>query len=104
VTLLSTLLTLMYFWRLIQRMYFHEPAAGTPAAGDVLGTETVPDGGADGTDRDPAAGDWEPAIDAPSVGMTAVVVSAAIAAVALGFAAPAIEQFLEPTLQTLLTP
>ncbi len=89
VTLLSTLLTLMYFWRLIQRMYFYEPPEST-AAGDEPAAATMPDGGEES--------------DSPATGMVAVVVLAAVLAVALGFAAPAIEQFLEPTLQTLLEP
>jgi multicomponent Na+:H+ antiporter subunit D len=90
VTLLSTLLTLMYFWRLIQRMYFHE--LPTPqVAGDAPESSVAVDGGDAATDEETS-----------SLGMIAVVVVAAVVAVALGFAGPAIQQFLEPTLQTLL--
>jgi multicomponent Na+:H+ antiporter subunit D len=89
VTLLSTLLTLMYFWRLIQRMYFYEPPEATEVSDESAAT-TMPDGGEE--------------TDTSATGMVAVVVLAAVLAVALGFAAPAIEQFLEPTLQTLLEP
>jgi multicomponent Na+:H+ antiporter subunit D len=88
VILASTLLTLAYVARVVERMYFAEAPARTaePAPGAVS-----TDGG-----EPPATeeGDESPV----SPGMIAVVVLAAVAAVALGFAAPAIEGLLEPTL------
>jgi multicomponent Na+:H+ antiporter subunit D len=91
----STVLTLAYFARVIERMYF--ASAPTPADADgtaetlagASSTEAVADGGA--TDDDP---DQSPV----SVGMVLVVVAAAVAAVALGFLGSEIEQFLEPLL------
>jgi len=79
VTLVSTLLTLMYFWRVVQRLYFLDVPAGF--------------------DAEPAATDGgDPPV---STGMVALVVAAAVATVALGFAAPAIETLLAPTLVDL---
>ncbi|WP_276271496.1 monovalent cation/H+ antiporter subunit D family protein [Haloarcula litorea] len=80
VLLASTLLTLAYFARLVERLYFAEPTIRDEAA--------VADGG-----------------DRPvSLGMTAVVVGAAVLAVALTAAVPAIEQVLLETLPPLLEP
>lgn len=81
VALVSTLLTLMYFWRVVQRLYFLDAPAGEEPAGDAVAA----DGG-----RPPV-----------TTGMVAAVVVAALAAVALGFAAPAVESLLEPTLVDL---
>ncbi|WP_254274025.1 monovalent cation/H+ antiporter subunit D family protein [Haloarcula marina] len=77
VLLASTLLTLAYFARLVERLYFAEPTIREETA--------VADGG-----------------DSPvSTGMITVVVAAAVLAVALTAAVPAIEQLLE-TLPPLL--
>ncbi|WP_101296581.1 monovalent cation/H+ antiporter subunit D family protein [Halegenticoccus soli] len=84
VILASTLLTLAYFARLVERMYFRRPAAGTAPAGAA-----VADGGSD-----------RPA--GLSVGMVAVVVVVAILAVALGSLVAEFEQLMQPTLDTLL--
>ncbi|MBX0321553.1 monovalent cation/H+ antiporter subunit D family protein [Halomicroarcula sp. F13] len=77
VLLASTLLTLAYFARLVERLYFAEPTIREEAA--------VADGGA-----------------SVSTGMIAVVVVAAVLAVALTAAVPALEQVLEQTLPPLL--
>ncbi len=88
VLLASTVLTLAYFARLVESMYFtHAP----PAEEDEAAPETeaarspVADGG-----RDPV-----------STGMVALVVGAAVLAVALGFAFPAVEQTLQNSLTFL---
>jgi multicomponent Na+:H+ antiporter subunit D len=85
VLLVSTLLTLAYFARIIERMYFAapEPEPETPAAGP-----TATDGG-EATDR----GEYP-----VSPGMVAIVVLAAVAAVALGFFGTTIESLLDPML------
>jgi multicomponent Na+:H+ antiporter subunit D len=79
VVLASTLLTLAYFARLIEAMYFADrPAAGTATQ--------ATDGG------DPPV----------STGMVAVVVGAAVLAVVLGPAVPAFQAALEPFVQGVL--
>src|SRR6056297_1356626 len=71
----STLLTLAYFGRLVERMFFREPAPEPAAqrAGSTNATENA-DAVADGGDARGA-----------SLGMYATVVAAAVLAVALGF-------------------
>ncbi|WP_435064022.1 monovalent cation/H+ antiporter subunit D family protein [Halobaculum sp. EA56] len=97
VILLSTLLTLAYFARLLERMFFREapeaPAAGPPDA-------AVADGG----DGSSVAGDGAglPGADI-SPGMSAAVVAAALLAVGLGAAVPAYETALAPTIEVLLS-
>ena len=89
----STLLTLAYFGRLVERMFFREPAP-EPAiqrAGTTNATENA-DAVADGGDPRGA-----------SLGMYATVVAAAVLAVALGFAAFGYGELLEPTIDTLLS-
>jgi multicomponent Na+:H+ antiporter subunit D len=83
VILVSTLLTLAYFARVIERMYFAhpEPETGVPGVAAADGGESV---GPDGSSVSPA--------------MIGVVLLAAVAAVALGFAGTAIQSLLEPTL------
>ena len=81
VLLASTLLTLAYFARLVERMYFTAPPSASTA--DVT---PVPDGGDES--------------DAVSLGMVAVVVAAAVLAVLLGGAAPLVEQIVEQTVAT----
>jgi multicomponent Na+:H+ antiporter subunit D len=90
VILASTLLTLAYVARVVERMYFAEAPAAEAELTQAF-TAVSTDGG-----QPPATeeGDESPV----SPGMIAVVVLAAVAAVALGFAAPAIEGLLEPTL------
>jgi multicomponent Na+:H+ antiporter subunit D len=87
VILASTLLTLAYVARVIERMYFAGGSVESGPSRPVAGVST--DGGDSATEPD----------EAPvSPGMVAVVVLAAVAAVALGFAASGIESLLEPTL------
>ncbi|WP_254764722.1 proton-conducting transporter membrane subunit [Natrinema marinum] len=90
VIFLSTMLTLAYAARLLEKMYFTPPAVETPRPGAA-----ATDGGT--TDADGAIR-GEGAADAVSVGMVAVVVIAALCAVALGFAGGAIADLLEPFL------
>jgi multicomponent Na+:H+ antiporter subunit D len=86
VILVSTVLTLAYVARVIERMYFAEPAAKTDSAdsdpADPPGLSGV------STDGGPVV----------SPGMVAAVVLAAVVAVALGFAGGAFETLLGPTL------
>jgi multicomponent Na+:H+ antiporter subunit D len=88
----STLLTLAYFARVIERMFFREPVE--PAASDATTNDTalVTDG--EGTDAQP------PLV---SFGMRATVLLAAVLAVALGAAAFGYGQLLEPTIERLLS-
>ena len=92
VILVSTLLTLAYFARVIERMYFAQPAPGT-AGPDVAATDG-------GESADATVGSDSPV----SPAMIAVVVLAAVAAVALGFAGTAVEATLEPTLSEVFAP
>jgi len=99
VLLASTLLTLAYFARLVERLYFAEPTIREEAA--------VADGGKDSdavrasTDSRSGGGDG-PEDSAVSTGMIAVVVAAAVLAVALTGAVPFIDQLLDQTLPPLL--
>ncbi|WP_128225566.1 monovalent cation/H+ antiporter subunit D family protein [Halobacteriaceae bacterium SHR40] len=86
----STVLTLAYFARIIERMYFAQPAVEPSSDGAVA--VDVGDGvSADGGEEIHSSAGASPE-------MVAVVVVAAVAAVTLGFAGSAIESFLEPTL------
>ena len=80
VLLASTLLTLAYFARLVERLYFAEPTI---------------------TEEEPAVADGGSAV---SLGMLAVVVVAAVLAVALTALVPTLEQTLIDTLPPLLNP
>jgi len=98
VIFVSTVLTLAYFARIIERMYFAQPAADPSSEGAVAvdgGEGVSADGGediqGDGGEDTAHAGTVSPE-------MIGVVVVAAVAAVTLGFAGSAIESFLEPTL------
>jgi multicomponent Na+:H+ antiporter subunit D len=90
VILVSTVLTLAYFARVIERMYFAQPAAESSPEGAV-----AVDGG-EGVSADGGEAPDSPAGVSPE--MIGVVLVAAVAAVTLGFAGSAIESFLEPTL------
>ncbi|MFC5368330.1 monovalent cation/H+ antiporter subunit D family protein [Salinirubrum litoreum] len=87
----STLLTLAYFARIIERMFFREPATDTttdtPLVTDGEGSE------AGGSDADPSV---------VSVGMQTTVLLAAVLAIVLGVAAFEYGQLLEPTIERLL--
>jgi len=85
VLLASTLLTLAYFARLVERLYFAEAT--------IHSEEGVPE------DAPVTDGSGQ----AVSFGMVAVVVLAAVLAVALTAAVPAFEQVLRETLPQLLT-
>ncbi|MFC6737434.1 monovalent cation/H+ antiporter subunit D family protein, partial [Halolamina salina] len=99
VILASTLLTLAYFARILERMFFRdseEPRSSgsseeprSSESGDTADTPSATDGGAD--------------LSRPSIGMTATVVVAAFAAIALGMLAFEYGQLLEPTVQALLS-
>ena len=100
----STVLTLAYFARLVERMFFRDALAtgasavdGSEAAADdaeVVADGAAPDGGDDAHD---------PLARGPSLGMYAVVLAAALLAVALGAAVVEYEQFVEPTVTRLLS-
>ncbi|MFC7155283.1 monovalent cation/H+ antiporter subunit D family protein [Halomarina halobia] len=85
VILLSTLLTLAYFARLVERMFFRGASAVEPAPGTAAATDG-------GSPRDVGV----------SVGMVAVVLAAAAVAVALGALGAEFAQLMQPTLETLL--
>jgi multicomponent Na+:H+ antiporter subunit D len=86
VVFLSTLFTLVYVARLLERLYFADPGTAPTAAG-----EAVADGG-EGEAVDSRAP------EAVSVGMVAVVVLTALVVVGLGFATSGFETLLEPVL------
>jgi len=92
VIFLSTLLTLAYFARLIERMYFREPVGESP---DVVADAT-------GETTDVAADGRGTAL--PSTGMRATVAVAAVLAIALGALAVGYGNLLEPTITDLLNP
>jgi multicomponent Na+:H+ antiporter subunit D len=96
----STLLTLAYVARVVERMYFADatvpgvdadvPEVDSPERAGP-GTPAADGGGTDDAEMEDSAPPVSP-------GMVAVVVLAALAGIALGFGGSAIEQFLEPTL------
>lgn len=90
IILLSTLLTLAYFARLIERMYFREPVA-TASSAEKAESKVAVDVATDGTGTPPTMGMW------------ATVVAAAVLAIILGVAAFEYGQLLEPTIEHLLT-
>jgi multicomponent Na+:H+ antiporter subunit D len=87
----STLLTLAYFARIIERMFFREPVADTRDDATASDAPLVTDG--EGTDAEP------PLV---SAGMQVTVLLAAVLAVVLGVAAFEYGQILEPTIERLL--
>ncbi|WP_265107866.1 proton-conducting transporter membrane subunit [Halosolutus halophilus] len=114
VIFLSTMLTLAYAARLLEKMYFTPPTAvERPHAAEPVAT----DGGDAGTDdsdtTDSGFDDEGPAAaairdggratpDAVSAGMIAIVVVAALGAVALGFAGGTFAELLEPFLTEVI--
>jgi multicomponent Na+:H+ antiporter subunit D len=86
VVFLSTMLTLAYVARLLERLYFAPPEAASSAPS---GADAVADGGEAPDSRAP---------EAVSAGMVAVVVLAALVVVALGFSTGVFETFLDPVL------
>jgi len=92
VIILSTLLTLAYFARLLERMFFRDSAglADVDSEADVVGADA--DAGAivpDGSGR-------------VSAGMFLAVLAAAVLAIALGFAVFEYGELLAPTIQEVL--
>ncbi|MGQ5515422.1 monovalent cation/H+ antiporter subunit D family protein [Halococcus saccharolyticus] len=92
VILASTLLTLAYFARIIERMFFHEPDDVSASGGTTTAATAVTDG--EGIDAE------SPLV---SSGMRATVLLAAVLAVVLGVAAFEYGQLLEPTIERLLS-
>jgi multicomponent Na+:H+ antiporter subunit D len=88
----STLLTLAYFARVIERMFFREPVAEAASTEPSSGATLMPDG--EGTDAE------SPPV---SLGMWGTVGLAALLAIGLGVAAFEYGQLLEPTIERLLT-
>ena len=97
VILLSTLLTLAYFARILERMFFHEEPRSSDSSEEPRSSESTGD-----TSAAPTAADGGD-VASPSIGMAATVVIAALAAVALGMLAFEYGQLLEPTVQALLS-
>lgn len=89
VILASTLLTLAYFVRVVERMYFREPRTAKPEGGPERDPSVVADGTGNGSGT-------------ASLGMRATVLATAILAVALAFGAFEYSQFIEPTVERLL--
>ncbi|ELY83003.1 monovalent cation/H+ antiporter subunit D family protein [Natrinema gari] len=111
VIFLSTMLTLAYAARLLEKMYFTPPARADPLHAPA---PVATDGGNAGSDES----DAEPTRDEPgaaiaairgdrsaapvSTGMVAIVVLAAIGAVALGFSGGTIAELLDPFLTKVI--
>jgi multicomponent Na+:H+ antiporter subunit D len=96
----STLLTLAYFARIVERMYFREapePAASVESVETDATTAVVTDG------NGPTGGETAASAPRVSLGMRATVVGAAVLAIVLGVAAFQYGQLLEPTIERLLT-
>jgi len=91
VILVSTLLTLAYFVRLIERMYFRE----SPSVAE--GATAEADTGSPASDAVLADG------GRVTTGMYVAVIAAAVLAATLGFAVVEYERLLEPTLEVLLS-
>jgi multicomponent Na+:H+ antiporter subunit D len=91
VLLASTVLTLAYFARVIERMFFRESRGASTGADSAGANALSPDG--EGPDADHAP---------VSIGMRATVLVAAVLAVVLGVAAVEYGQLLEPTIEGLL--
>jgi multicomponent Na+:H+ antiporter subunit D len=90
VIFLSTLLTLSYFARLIERMYFRETVGESPPVAAGAADETA------GVVADGRGAEF------PSLGMRGTVVVAAVLAVVLGVLAFGYGELLEPTITDLL--
>jgi multicomponent Na+:H+ antiporter subunit D len=100
VVFLSTLLTLAYVARLLERLYFASPdAASVPSSSEPLadGGETEKQGAPASPASDGDVGDTR-TVRSVSGGMVAIVVLAAVVVVALGFGSPWFETLLEPFL------
>jgi multicomponent Na+:H+ antiporter subunit D len=96
----STLLTLAYFARLIERMFVGEPSGAVRAVADGGDPDDAPAPDAD--DRDESADADVDRPRRPPTGAVLLVVGAAVVAVVLGLVVTDIGTLLEPTLDTLL--
>jgi multicomponent Na+:H+ antiporter subunit D len=99
VVFLSTLLTLAYIARLLERLYFASPNAVPTASIEAATDGGVPD--AESASEPPVSGHPDRdtrTVRGVSVGMIAVVVLTTIAVVALGFASPVFETLLDPVI------
>jgi len=108
VVVVSTLLTLAYFARLIERMYFSSAPDGTPTADAVADGGTPDDGDNEAENAADDRSGFDPVTNDPpggtvTTGMVVVVVLAAVLSIALGLGATALEAMLEPTLEVLLS-
>jgi multicomponent Na+:H+ antiporter subunit D len=90
VILLSTLLTLAYFARLVERMYFRESSVPEGTAGESA---------TDSPSADPLVADGGHV----TTGMYAAVIAAAVLALTLGLAVVPYSRVLEPTIEVLLS-
>ncbi|HMB50153.1 MAG TPA: proton-conducting transporter membrane subunit, partial [Natronoarchaeum rubrum] len=107
VILLSTVLTLAYAARFLERLYF-TPRSAAPSAGVDAAAGVAADGGTDAADDDTEAshGDSDAGVDAveqdvadapgASLGLKVALVAAALLAVALGFAGAEFADALNP--------
>ncbi|MCL7418994.1 MAG: monovalent cation/H+ antiporter subunit D family protein, partial [Halalkalicoccus sp.] len=97
VIFLSTMLTLGYIARLLEKMYFTPPASGAYTPADPLA--------ADGGESSAPSAPRNPGAVGPgtvSAGMLGVTVLAALVAVALGFSGGAFESLLGPFVEVIL--
>jgi len=95
VIFLSTMLTLAYAARLLEKMYFTPPlSVGSADAPGSIATDGGTADADDGFAGTSTHGNATP--DAVSIGMIAIVVGFALAAVALGFAGGTFADLLEP--------
>jgi multicomponent Na+:H+ antiporter subunit D len=102
VILSSTLLTLAYFARLVERMYF--ASASTAAAETVDAVGATPDAAVADGSGETAEAERPGTPDRVTPGVVALVVVVAVLSVALGFVATDFAQLLQPTLPELLSP
>ncbi|NHN47394.1 monovalent cation/H+ antiporter subunit D family protein [Halostella sp. JP-L12] len=102
VILSSTLLTLAYFARLVERMYF--ASAPTAAAEPAEPTGPVPDAAVADGSGEAAASERPGTPDRVTPGVVTLVIGVAVLAVALGFVATEFAQLLQQTLPELLSP
>jgi multicomponent Na+:H+ antiporter subunit D len=93
-------LTLAYFARIIERMFFREPVED-PAGGAATPSGTLVTDG-EGPDGDEPEAEADPDPSRVSTGMQATVLLAAVLAVVLGIVAFEYGQLLEPTIERLL--
>ena len=100
VVFFSTLLTLAYIARLLERLYFASPDAASTSspAGAVADGGEAEDQSASAFPASDGDGGDTRTVRSVSIGMLVVTTLAAIVVVALGFASPWFETLLEPFL------